>query len=204
VKGHTPTQRDALRVVADLLEPGAAYLAGGVAVAARLGHRLSIDLDIFVSSGAPEDLSLALASRGDVAKVLSRSKGSLHAEILGVPVSILRYPYALIGSTEYVDGLALPLASVEDLVAMKLSAIANRGARRDFWDFHALCLAKGWSLDAALDLYRRKFPNEDLGHVVRALSYFGDAESEPMLPGLNPDAWTRLKRDVRTWVASLA
>lgn len=87
---------------------------------------------------------------------------------------------------------------------MKLSAIANRGARRDFWDLHALCLARGWSLDVALGHYRRKFPNEDCGHVIRALTYFGDAEAEPSLPGLSLDAWTQLKRDLRTWVASLA
>ena len=64
--GVTPAQRDALKLLAGVVGP-TSYLAGGVAVAARLGHRQSLDLDVFVPDGAPEDLALPLSQHGDEA-----------------------------------------------------------------------------------------------------------------------------------------
>jgi len=102
--------------------------------------------------------------------------------------------------TERVPGLPLPVASREDLIAMKLSAIAGRGAARDFWDLHALLKAQGMTLPQALDAFRRKYAHEDVGHVVRSLVYFGDAEAEPMPPGMTAAMWEATKADFEAWV----
>jgi hypothetical protein len=153
--------------------------------------------------GAPEELVVPLSALGHSVRVLSHAQGTLHAEVLGVPVSVLRYGYALLKPPQTLAGFVLPLASADDLVCMKLSAIANRGARRDFWDLHALLENQGLSLEQALGLYQRKYPVEDIGHVVRSLVYFADADSEPMPAGLSAQQWRQIKAAFENRVAQL-
>lgn len=184
-------QLEALASIAPTLGPDA-YLAGGVAVAARLDHRRSIDLDIFMDTTSPDELLPALETIPAL-RITSRAQGALHASIGPVQVSLLRYRYALLAPLEQLAGFALRVASSQDLMAMKLSAIAGRGAARDFWDLHALLDATGLSLRAALDLYRMKFPIEDVGHVVKSLVYFGDADNEPLPAGLTAASWRSIK-----------
>lgn len=83
------------------------------------------------------------------------------------------------------------VASLEDLACMKLSAIASRGMARDFWDLHALLAhgVAGGSLEAALDLYRTKYAADDVGHVIRSLVYFGEADGAPLPSGLSAPEW---------------
>ncbi len=78
---------------------------------------------------------------------------------------------------------------------MKLSAIASRGLARDFWDLELLLKhgAAGGSLSEALERYRRKFAADDVGHVVRSLAYFGDADAAPLPPGLDTARWASIK-----------
>ena len=71
------------------------------------------------------------------------------------------------------------LASPEDLACMKLSAIAQRGARKDFCDLYALGKTS-FSLQEMLDFYRKKFSIRDIGSVLYGLIYFDDTESERM------------------------
>lgn len=193
-------QRSALVTLARVVAP-ATYLAGGVAVALRLQHRRSQVLDLFVAGSDPVNLTPALEQRG--VRILSRAQGTLHLDVGGVPASILRYSYPLLEITERVPGIPLPLASLDDLECMKLSAIAGRGAARDFWDLHALLAARDRTLEQALDAYRRKFAAEDIGHVVRSLVYFDDAEAQPMPTGLTHTHWARIKNDLRVWVKAL-
>ena len=200
--GITAEQREALRFLAPIVGPEA-YLAGGVAVALRVGHRLSRDVDLFVSSGAPEDLVDRLSETAQPVHVVSRAPGTLYLEVGGVPTSIIRYPYHFLRPTVHLPGIAVPVAAPEDLVCMKLSAIAGRGARRDFWDLHALLEAIPISLDKALQLFREKYPIEDVGHVIRSLVYFADADAEPALGELSPESWSRIKIDLTREVRAL-
>ncbi|MBX3189620.1 MAG: nucleotidyl transferase AbiEii/AbiGii toxin family protein [Labilithrix sp.] len=116
----------------------------------------------------------------------------------GAIIDFVRYPYMpLVPPTPGPGGVLL--ASVRDLGAMKLAAIATRGIRRDFWD--AFVIAKsGHSLAQMAADFRAKFGKEasDLYHVVRALTYFDDAEADPIFPrGMTPTLW----KEVRTYFA---
>lgn len=204
-EGITQAQRDALVQMAPALEDST-YLAGGVAVATALHHRLSLDLDLFVTHDFdPERLAERLSPRAPTLRIVGRAAGTLHAEVLGVPVSVLSYRYPLLAPHRNEVGLAVPLASLEDLACMKVSAVAGRGAAKDFWDLHALlaCGVAGGDLAQALQLYRRKFPVEDIGHAIKSLAYFGDADSAPLPRGLSPERWQSLKADFAGWVRSL-
>jgi hypothetical protein len=109
----------------------------------------------------------------------------------------------LLHPPERLPGVPIPVASFDDLICMKLSAIAGRGARRDFWDLHAILTARGQSLRDAIAAYRQKYAAEDVGHVMRSLVYFADAESEPMPIGLTAGHWENIKADFRAWVPEL-
>jgi hypothetical protein len=129
----------------------------------------------------------------------------LYLEVNGVPASLLAYRYPLLAEPRPDADLAVRVASLEDLACMKLSAIASRGLARDFWDLHALLehgVAHG-DLARALELYRRKFSADDIGHVVRSLAYFGDADASPLPEGLSDSEWARIKRDFERWVVAL-
>jgi hypothetical protein len=200
VSAISDAQRAALEVLAAVVDPST-YLGGGVAVALRLAHRQSRDLDLFVPATDP--VAIAPALEQPSIRILTRAEGTLHLEVSGVPASLLRYQYPLLQPPERIPGIPVPVASVPDLMCMKLSAIAGRGARRDFWDLHGLLTSRGQGLREALDAYKQKYATEDVGHVVRSLVYFEDAESEPMPTGLTEERWEAIKADLRAWVRRL-
>jgi hypothetical protein len=173
------------------------YLAGGSAIASHLHHRRSVDLDLFSVSKEVDLSTLAVSIREKVPdlEVVSASDVSLHARIGEVPVDFVRYPYAPLEAPR-AGAEAFPVAGLRDLAAMKLAAIARRGLRRDFWDLKAIADA-GLSLREAADAYVAKFrlAESDLYHVLRALTYFADAESNPVYPqGLTRRGWERIKQ----------
>jgi hypothetical protein len=199
---HVSTaQREAAARLAPLL-PADAYLAGGVAIAAALDHRSSLDLDVFMPTTDPRSL---IDKIGHVpgAKVISQAVDTLELEIEEIPASLLRYAYPNLVAPAAVEALAIPCASLVDLTAMKLAAISGRGAAKDFWDLHALLGHRSIDLSAALAEFERKYVNVDSGAVVRSLAYFGDADAEPLPRGLLATDWAAMKADIQRWVAEL-
>ena len=85
---------------------------------------------------------------------------------------------------------------------MKLSAIALRGSQKDFVDLHYL-ITHIRPLEDYLQFYMKKYKNRDMGHVVRSLVYFADAEGEPALKMIKPLIWQDLKSDFEKWVKDL-
>ncbi|MEI8256146.1 MAG: nucleotidyl transferase AbiEii/AbiGii toxin family protein [Deltaproteobacteria bacterium] len=197
----SPEQEKALATLAPAL-PADAYLAGGVAVALHLGHRHSRDLDVFTVSSDPGLVVEALASRSDV-HVTTHRAGTVYLEVGGVPVSIIRHPYPLLQPAALGSQSTIPIASAADLTAMKLQAIATRGAARDFWDLHGLLGIRRISLAQALSDFGLRYPTADVGHVVRSLVYFGDAAAAPLPAGLDPAHWAEIQRAFEAWVRAL-
>lgn len=176
------------------------YLAGGSAIAFHLHHRRSLDLDFF-SFTNNVDLSalrqhLVAAIREVV--VLSETDAALRLRIDGEMVDFVRYPYAPLEPP--VPGASgFPTARLLDLAVMKLSAIARRGIRRDFWDLHTI-LGSGVDLKDSGDAYVRRFgvSESDLYHVARSLTYFADAEKDPAFPaGLTAPMWASIMETFR-------
>ncbi len=188
--------------------PGIArfYLAGGSAVATHIGHRRSLDLDLFSTPGALDLDALAetLGASLPEAVILGRSDVSLRLRVGDVPVDLVRYPYPLLDQPE-LGRATIPVAGLRDLAAMKLAAIARRGLRRDFWDLYALAQA-GLPLSEVADAYTAKFGTKeaDLYHALRSLTYFADAEKDPELPrGLSARSWEAIKAFFRVEAPSL-
>lgn len=195
---------DLLRSLSATLRTSDFYLAGGTALALLEGHRVSIDLDFFSPSfHSPDGLLETIEREHPSARTTLVAPRTLYLEIDGIVVSFFGYGYPLVGTPTEPDPNLLPFASREDIAAMKLAAIASRGSRKDFIDLWWL-LSRHWSLAESLEFFEAKFATRDIGHVIRSLVYFDDADSEPPLRLLADIEWETVKRDLRDWVAALA
>jgi len=105
-------------------------LVGGTSLALQLGHRKSIDLDLFGSLEADDFLvSKALKTFNSVT-ILQKSENITIYSIEGIKVDIVNYTYPWLSAVKIEDGIKL--AHLEDIAAMKLSAITGRGTKKDF------------------------------------------------------------------------
>lgn len=188
-------QRRALAKLKKLPALDGFYLAGGSAVAYHLSHRRSNDLDLF-SARRDADLERVADQlsgiRGTV--VIAQTDAALKIRLGGVLIDIVRYPYPPLSKPK-AGPEGFPVARLADLAAMKLSAIATRGIRRDFWDLHEILTRSRLTLGAALEAYAERFGvrKSDLYHVLRSLTYFDDAERDPMPRGLTKAHWRSIR-----------
>ena len=170
-----------------------ARLVEGTALALQLGHRTSVDLDFFGRINADsEDLRDILREVGRV-EVASVSKNINIFWINGVKVDMVNYPYPWLDLPIVEDGVRL--ASLNDIAAMKISAIVNRGTKKDFIDLYTLL--QHFALDEILDMYSRKYSDGSLFIVMKSLTYFDDAETDPMPNVLNDTTWETVKDFLR-------
>ncbi len=178
------------------------YLAGGTALAIHFGHRLSIDLDFF--SGEPfsaEELVSGLERGGVKLTEIELAPETLHALIRQTKVSFLHYPYPLLEDLVSFEGIAL--ASPLDIALMEIVAIASRGSRKDFIDLYFLLKKHG--LSQIFQKFPLKFPVPKLDpyHYMKSITFFDDAETEPMPRMLVTCNWSNVKRELLRAVEKL-
>lgn len=197
-------QRRAMAQLGPYIERRGMYLAGGTAVALQLGHRRSVDLDWFSPEPIDDPMQLAneIKEMGPF-ETDSVDRGTLHGRIFGVRVSFLAYRYSLLQTNTKWPQLKCPLASIRDLAAMKLVAVVQRGSRKDFVDVHSMGL-EHLSLDEMLQAYCQKYSLQDVSRILYSLTYFDDADLEPMPSMLWDTTWDTMKDDLRKWVKRLA
>ena len=173
------------------------FVIGGQAMRCFCPYRPSRDVDFGVTSAADlEDLVRQLERRGRV-EMLERSADTVHLRFDGVDVSVFVLPLL----SPFVEGRRL---TVTGLVATKVHAILDRGTRRDFFDLYVTLQQNGLGLAECLAATRQVF-RQDVNDalLLRALTFFDDAEREAALPGEGPDDWPAVKEYFRTRVGHL-
>ncbi|MBI5198850.1 MAG: nucleotidyl transferase AbiEii/AbiGii toxin family protein [Nitrospirae bacterium] len=155
------------------------YLAGGTAVTLYLGHRISIDIDLFTGehflTGPIID---EIKKNYTVHKEDVSDKDSLVAEIEGVRLSLFYYPYTLLEHLYYEQVNKIELASLTDIAAMKTVAIVQRGTAKDFVDLKAIMEKTGMSLEQLISATLKKYKVQEnyTYHIKRGLVFFDEAE----------------------------
>lgn len=202
----TPACRQCLDYLRRQAFIGDFYLAGGTALAFQIGHRISTDLDWFSTqqrllAPAREEICLALNSSGQ-SEVTSEQDGMLFTRLFGADVSFIYQRHPLLEPTVEYQGVQL--ASPADIGLMKLAAINSRGTRRDFVDVY--CLREVVTLERLLELAAVKYADRPsfLAVAVRALTYFEDAEQQPMPRLLTPVQWPDVRAYCERTVRHLA
>lgn len=154
-------------------------LAGGTALALYMGHRQSIDLDMFTPQPFDAHILEEYLIRNYDFQGDFLERNTLKGNIHGVKVDCITYNYSYI-HPPFVSSSGIRLYSMEDIAAMKLSAIADNGTRlKDFIDI--ACLSTKLSLETMLTAYQTKYQNSNSIRVLKGLNYWEDIIfSEPI------------------------
>ena len=175
-------------------------LVGGTALALHLGHRKSVDLDLFGEITAEGiEIRDSLEEHFSVS-VIKESKNIKIYQIEGIKVDIVNYSrYPWIETSVQEDGITL--AGIKDIAAMKVAAIIGRGTKKDFIDMNRLLQI--FSLKEILDMYMQKYPDGSLFIALKSLVFFEDAEADPMPFMFGETDWGVVKSNIREAVAGI-
>jgi hypothetical protein len=173
------------------------FVIGGQAVRCFCPFRPSRDVDFGV--GSTKDLAELLSlleARGSV-EILERTGDTLHLRFDGINVSV----FVLEKLAPHVVDRRL---TTKGVLATKLHAILDRGVRRDFFDLYVTLQRHGLGIAECLAAVREVFDQRvDEPLLLRALTYFDDAEREAPLPGEGPEDWATVKAFFMTRVGNL-
>lgn len=171
------------------------YLAGDTALALQVGHRQSVDLDFFTSASRFAELELErkLFATGQW-KTTLRQAGTIYGELLGAKVSFIAYPFFQTSRKRLLYNYVQMLL-VQDIAAMKIIAISQRGRKRDFVDLYWLCQNFS-SLDQIVTHALNSYPgqSDNLHHIIKSLVYFDDAEFDPMPKLFFEITWNKIEK----------
>ena len=96
------------------------------------------------------------------------------------------------------------LLKPDDIAVMKIIAVSQRGRKRDFVDLYWYCI-HGGDLENTIHRMIRQYPQDhNTLHILKSLTYFNDAEKDPM-PRLHFTAdWPKVKAYFRREVPPMA
>ena len=170
------------------------YLAGGTALALQAGHRQSVDLDFFTSQKFDEKKTAEQLSVFGQWETTSMSPGTIYGEFLGAKISLIYYPFFKKMNPLRKIGF-VNIISPADISVMKIIAISQRGKKRDFFDLYWHCHNRG-PLETVIDRAIKQYPYQqhNIGHIYNSLSYFADAEDDPMPKIFFRANWKEIKQ----------
>jgi hypothetical protein len=178
-------------------------LVGGTALSLLRGHRESIDIDLF--SDAPygsidfETIDAFLRQTfsyvdANKYKVVGLGKSYFLGKSKDDCVKLdLFYTDAFIQEIVLIDGIRL--ATVEEIIAMKIDVISRGGRKKDFWDIHELM--DDYSMEEMLDLRKQRYPySHEQMEIKSSFSEFEnvDDDFEPIC--LRGKYWEIIKLDM--------
>jgi len=190
----------------DLWERYGFYLGGGTALALQVIHRESVDLDFFSQKEFdPAGLMKSLEDFGFSLSESEKSKGTLKFVLESCNVSFFHYPYENIETHKKFEvdkGMYVYLASIIDIGLMKITAIADRGVKKDFVDLYFIIKEIG-DLQKIVDKFIKKFPTDNIYHYIKALSDYSIADKDPDLSMYETVDWIEVKRFIKSEVGKL-
>ena len=191
---------DTLRLLKQLTalpELSAFCLVGGTSLSLQIGHRISVDLDFFTDKYFDTTLvRQSMQQEFSNFELASFSRLGFSSFINHVKCDFYNWSIPFIGKNVEIDELRL--CSLQDIVAFKLDATITRKEKKDFCDIAALLNI--FSFVEMLDLYKKKYPMNDIKIVMDALAEIdlADVSEEPVY--IHPTAWADIKFQIkREW-----
>ena len=136
------------------------YLAGGTALALQIGHRTSIDFDLFSEKEISKDFLSKIKhifSKNNVSVVVN-NPDEVTAFVSETKVTFLKYPFPLI--YDLINYKSVNLASVKEIAGIKAYTIGRRGSFKDYIDLYFILSKKRSSLNEIIDTAQKKYQSD--------------------------------------------
>ncbi|MBX9782668.1 MAG: nucleotidyl transferase AbiEii/AbiGii toxin family protein [Chitinophagaceae bacterium] len=149
------------------------YLVGGTSLALQMGHRNSIDIDLFTQKDFnAEEIETVLKPKFHFTATLFK-KNTMLASVNNIKTDFIKHDYPFIKPPIQEDGISF--LSKEDISAMKLHAIIQSGKRlKDFIDIYYLL--EHFSMDEMIGFFKKKYAYTNPLIALRAVTYFDDID----------------------------
>ena len=110
------------------------FLVGGTAIALQIGHRMSIDYDLFTHGRIKRKRIKNILDEFSfpMGKIIYEAEEQLHIPVNEVKITFFSYPYALNHPIKFKNVISMP--ALLDLAAMKAHALGGRAKWRDYVD----------------------------------------------------------------------
>jgi predicted nucleotidyltransferase component of viral defense system len=179
-------------------------LVGGTALSLYLGHRVSVDVDLFTDAtyGSINFDAIETFIKNTFAHVEGEFGGNAgmgRSYLVGTDrkhlVKLDLY-YAMDPFFEHArveDGIRM--ATVEEIIAMKVDVVQRSGRKKDFWDLHELL--GQYSIAKMIDLHRKRYQwthDEQLIKVKFTDFAAADEDLDPIC--LRKKEWIFIKEDI--------
>ena len=196
-----PPTLELLKKISALGQLQSFALGGGTNLALRLGHRLSVDLDFFTNTSfSTQELFQLITKMFSDSELLFEQNQTIMFSINSVKIDFVLYPFTWLQPFYKTEGIQL--LNEIDIIPMKLQALSNRNAKKDYWDVYTLL--NRYSVEEMLKIFKTKFPQVDTGFIIHSLTDFEKADTEP-----DPDvyiniSWNEIKLELINKVRSYA
>ena len=176
-------------------------LVGGTALSLQIGHRKSIDIDLF------SDLEYGTLDFDAIEKHLTESfkyvdflntipamgKGYFLGEDKDHTIKLDLY-YTDTFIQPYIEVDDIIMATIEEIIAMKVDVVQRGGRKKDFWDLHSLL--QSYDISQMLDLHKQRYPyTHDGDLIIQNFTSFDQADEDFNPICLNGKHWEFIKDD---------
>jgi len=185
-------------------------LVGGTALSLHRGHRMSVDIDLFTDAeyGSVDFNAIDTFLRSNYSYVDTNNY-----DIIGMGKCYfigdnqlncikldLFYTDKFIDKTILIDGLRL--ASIEEIIAMKMDVILRTGRKKDFWDIHEL--KDNYSISEMIALHEKRYPyTHDRDALKQKFIDFEDADGDFEPDCLRGKHWEFIKLDLIDFIKEI-
>ncbi|MGC4128102.1 MAG: nucleotidyl transferase AbiEii/AbiGii toxin family protein [Bergeyella sp.] len=178
-------------------------LVGGTALSLQLGHRISVDIDLF--SDAPygsidfAEIERFLKSKFTYTDGFSEGNPAMGKSYFirtdkdnSVKLDVY-YTDAFIQPSKTADNIRL--ATIEEIIAMKMDVVQRGGRKKDFWDLHELL--NDYDIDTMLKLHEKRYPySHDRALILNNFTDFSIADDDFDPICLKGKYWEFIKEDI--------
>jgi len=204
----TPALLEVLNIFMKFPELEDFRLVGGTALSLQLGHRLSVDIDLFTFNDTKQInfneienkiISLGFPFYSNTEQNLPddiKNKNSLfiyvgESEDKSVKVDILNWSENFFFDEIKIDGIRM--ATIEEFAIMKLEIIGRGGGRKkDYWDLSEILETR--TMKELLDIYKKKYYYLDIRGINNLTNFsVADYNFDPIC--LKGKFWDVIKTD---------
>lgn len=184
-------------------------LVGGTALSLQVGHRISIDIDLFsdVEYGSIDfekiddflEKTFLFVEHQSILPALGKSYRVGNSPKEYVKLDIF-YTDTFLDEPVMIDEIRL--ASLRDIVAMKVDVIQRIGRKKDFWDLHQLL--EQFTISEMIEIHEKRYPyTHERETILANFTNFSLADEEPDPNCLEGKYWEFIKLDLEEQMNNL-